>query len=274
MQNTPEGLEMYFNPEIAKSFTEHEQNEKNFRVAAIVDKIIMSEIKNLKNPIYAAELGGGAHPDRYHNFFKRLLKDPKGHIDWVDISPFMLELAKKYISTQEYQNRQEVISFIKDGILKYLEELPSNKLDLAIMKYTLDHIDDLEKLFKLLSQKLKPSGKLVATITSLSPELKSISTNARFLYREQEFPETEIRILKDGESFIVKFFKESGNPKAGYLKGAETLKYYHSSEKIKDLAQKYNFDIFLGDWKNLLSKEKQEKEKMDQDILVLRKRYY
>jgi len=184
----------------------------------------------------------------------------------------MLDLAKKYISTKEYQKRKNIINFVNDDILGYLQKIPDEKIDLAIMKYTIDHIKDLEKLFELLAKKLKSKGRLVATIGMLSPELKSIATNARFLYKGKEFPENETRILKDGESFTVKFFKESGNPKAGYLEGAETIKYYHSPEKIKELAQKFGFDIFLGDWKNLIPKNKQNDEKMEQDILVLRKK--
>lgn len=265
-------LKMYFTPKVVEKFAAREQNEKNFRVAAIIDRIINLEIKNLKDPIYATELGGGAHPDRYHNFFKRLLKDPKGRIDWVDISPFMLEVAKKYINTEKYKNREEIINFIPDEILKYLEKLPKEKLDLVIMKYTIDHINDLKKLFKLLAQKLKLGGKLVATIGNLNPELKSISTNTRFLYNGKEFPKDETKILKNGDSFTVKFFKESNNPDAGYLEGAETIKYYHSPEKIKELAKKFNFDVFLGDWKGLVPKEKREDEDINQDVLILRKK--
>ncbi len=265
------GLDMYFNREVAENFAEREQNEKNFRVAAIADRIIELELKEFSGPLQAAELGGGAHPDRYDKFFERLLEDG-GRIDWVDVSPYMLKLSKKYIDTPEYKNRQKIIDFIQADIISYLEKLPNNALDLSIMKYTIDHIDDLDELFELLAQKLKSPGRLVATIGVLSPELKSISTNARFLYNGQEFPENETRILKDGDTFTVKFLKESGNPAAGYLEGAETTKYYHSPEKIKQLAEKYGFEIFLGDWKDLVPEDLSEGEKMDQDILVLRKK--
>ena len=258
---------MYFNRSVAEKFAELEQNEKNFRVAEIVDDVIMSEIKDMKNPLYSAELGGGAHPDRYHKLFAQLLSEPKGHMDWVDVTPYMLDLAKKYIDNEKYKDRLNVIKFVEDGILEYLEKLPNEKLDLAIMKYTIDHIADLDKLFELLSQKLKAGGKMVASLGVLDPELKSISTNARFLYNGQEFPEDEVKVLKDGDNFTVKFFKVSGDPKSGYLEGAETIKYYHSEEKIRELAQKYKLDVSVGDWKELLG----AKEGMNQLILVLRK---
>ncbi len=263
---------MYFNRKVAENFAEREQNEKNFRVAAIADKVMEEEMKDFSNPLQIAELGGGAHPDRYSLLFERLLKEPRGHIDWVDVSPYMLELAKKYINTPEYKNRDKIIDFIKADIINYLEKLSNDALDLCIMKYTIDHIDDLDELFELLSRKLKSPGRLVATIGVISPELKSNSTNARFLYNGEEFPENETRTLKDGDTFTVKFFKESGNPAAGYLEGAETVKYYHSLEKIRELAEKYGFEIFLGDWKDLVPEDSREGERMDQSILVLRKR--
>jgi ubiquinone/menaquinone biosynthesis C-methylase UbiE len=268
--NNTKGLEMYFSQEITEKFAELEQNEKNFRVANIVDNILIQEINNFKFPIYSAELGGGAHPDRYDKFFNRLLKDG-GHIDWVDVSPYMLKLADKYISNEKYQDRKDVITFIESDILEYLQKLEKEKLDIAIMKYTIDHIKDLDELFKLLSEKLKPGAKLVSTIGSTNPELKSYSTNARFLYNGEEFSNDEVKILKDGDNFTIKFFKVSGNPNAGYLEGAETLKYYHSAEKIKELANKYNFSIFLGDWKNFVKPENQGGEDMDQEVLVLTK---
>jgi len=262
---------MYFSPEIAEKFAELEQNEKNFKVAQVVDAILLQESADLEAPIYSAELGGGAHPDRYDEFFSKLIKDG-GHMDWVDVAPLMLELAKKYISNEKYQNRKEVITFVKSEILEYLRGLGNEKLDLAIMKYTIDHIENLDELFELLSTKLTQGGKLIATIGSTSPELKSYSTNARFLYNGEQFPDNETRTLKDGDNFTVKFFKVSGDPTAGYLEGAETLKYYHSAEKIKQLAESFGFDIFLGDWKDFVPQENQKGETIKQDVLVLTKK--
>jgi len=140
------------------------------------------------------------------------------------------------------------------------------------MKYTIDHIKDLGKLFELLAKKSKKGGKLISTADNLNPELKSYSTNARFLYNGEEFPDDETRTLKDGDSFTIKFFKESGNPESGYLKGAETVKYYHSPEKILKLAKKFKFDTFLGDWKKIADEDGQVGENMDQDVLILTKK--
>lgn len=265
------GLEMYFSPEIVEKFAELEQNEKNFKVAQIVDMLLMQESAGMKNPIYCAELGGGAHPDRYHDFFSKLLSEPRGHMDWVDVAPLMLDLAKKYISDEKYQKRKDIITFIESDILNYLQSLTAEKLDCAIMKYTVDHIENLQVLFELLSAKLKRGGKLIASIGSTNPELKSYSTNARFLYNGEQFPDNETRTLKDGDNFTVKFFKVSGNPDGGYLDGAETLKYFHSAEKIKHLAETFGFDCFLGDWKDYVTRD-HKGETMKQDVLVLTKK--
>ncbi len=265
-------LEMFFLPEVARKFAELEQNDKNFQVAQIVDQIIMEEIKNFPNPIYVAELGGGAHPDRYHEFFERLLREPRSKIDWVDVSPIMLELADEYISGQEYEARKEVINFIEKDVYKYLEELEDEKLDLAIMKYTINDLEDLDLLFSLFSEKIKKTGKVIATIGALDGELKSHSTNARYLHNGEEFGDDEIHVLDDGDEYTIKFFKVSGDPSSGYTEGAVTTKYFHSTDKIKKLASEHGFDVFLGDWKNFIKEQNQKGEKLDQDILVLTKK--
>jgi len=267
IKKVPAGLDMYFNRSVAEKFAELEQNEKNFKVAEIVDAIIMSEIKDMKNPLFVVELGGGAHPDRYDKLFAQLISEPCGHMDWVDVSPVMIDLAKKYIDNEKYKERLKVIKFVEDGILEYLEKLPVEKLDLVIMKYAVDFIEDLDRFFELISKKLKVGGKLVASLGVLDPQLKSISTNTRFLYNGEEFPEDEVKTLKDGDSFTVKFFKVSGDPSHGYLEGAETIKYYHSEEEMTELAKKYKLDISVGDWKEML----EVKEGISQLILVLRK---
>ncbi len=264
-----ENYKMYFSPRISREFARQEQNEKNFQVAEIIDRIVMKEIENISAPLYVAELGGGAHPDRYHNLFNRLLKEKRSYIDWVDASSEMLKLAKEYISNPDYEERKSVLSFKNKEITEYLYDLEDETLDVAIMKYVIDHMKDLDELFSLLSSKLKREGKFIATINT-NPELKSISTNARYLYQGEEFPENETKTLKDGDVVTVKFFKESGNPESGYIEGSEILRYFHSAEKIKELASRHNFDIFLGDWREIVPEEKEENIfETSQEVLIL-----
>lgn len=260
-------IKMYFNKKIVKDFAAIEQNERNFKVAEIIDTIIMHEIWNIRATFKAVELWWGAHPDRYHRFFDTLIKN-KGTIDWVDISPYMLELAKEYIDTNEFKNRLDVIRFIESDIISYLQSINDSSLDLAIMKYTIDHIADIDLLFSLLSKKLKKWGVLVSSVGVLSPELKSISTNARFLYNWKEFPENEIKTLQDWDTFTVKFFTVSGKPEYGYIDWWETTKFYHSKEKYEIAATKYWCEIFVWDWKEIIT---QDENQMNQDVLVLKK---
>ena len=260
-------IQMYFDPTIARDFAEHEQNEKNFKVAEIIDAVIMQTIWSITPDFHAAELGGWAHPDRYHHFFRELARN-KWHIDRVDISPYMLELAKEYIDTDEYRDRLAVITFVEDDILSYLEWIHDNSLDLAIMKYTIDYIQDIDVFFRVLQQKLKKWAALVSSIWVLSPQLKSISTNARFLYNWEEFPESETRILQDGQTFTVKFFNVSGKPEFWYIPWGETTKFYHSKDKYEETAKRYWFEIFVWDRKEIIP---QHTHDLNQDVLVLKK---
>jgi len=106
---------------------------------------------------------------------------------------------------------------------------------------------------------------------NLDAILKSYSTNARYLYNGEEFPDDEVRLLKDNDSFTVKFFKVSGDPKSGYLEGTQAKKYFHSPEKLKKLAERFAFEIYLGNWKDYAGKEKY-KDEIDQDIMVLKRK--
>lgn len=260
-------IEMYFVEEVVKKFAELEQNNKNYKVAEIVDAVIMQTIWSINKNFKAVELWWWAHPDRYHHFFKELVKN-NWIIDWVDLSPYMLELAKEYIDTDEYKDRFNVIKFIEKDIILYLEWIDDNSLNLAIMKYTIDHIKDIDLLFSLLQKKLKKWWTLVSSIWSFSPELISISTNARFLYNWEKFPENEMRTLKDWDTFTVKFFKVSWKPEFWHLDWWEVMKYFHSKEKYETIAKKYWFEIFAWDWKEMIQ---QNEEGMKQDILVLKK---
>jgi len=271
-QDFSRDLKMYFDPHLVNKFTKLEENEKYDKIAQIIDRVIYVETKDISDPLLVAELGGGSHPDKYDLFFKRLLQHPQGHIDWVDLSKYMLEEARKYLLNEKFIQRKKVISFIQNDILKYLQNLEESSLNLVIMKYTFDHIQDIESLFMLLSKKLKKGGKLIANSTTLNSYLNSSTTNARILINGQEFPLNEKKKMKDGDSFTVKFYKKSGNPKHGYLDGAETTKYFHSITKIKELATENSFSVFVGDWKNVDRIFVQGLEDMNVDLLVLTKK--
>jgi ubiquinone/menaquinone biosynthesis C-methylase UbiE len=262
--------DMYLNEKVATKFAEVEQNERGKAVADVVDKIAMHELKDFGSSLYVADLFAGAHPDRYHLLFDQLLKED-GKIDWVDVSPVMMKLAKKYLEDEGYQNRFNVINFVEKDAIEYLETL-SSELNLILIKYSIDFVSNLDNLFSLVPERLIEKGSLIATLTTASPILKSVSTSARYLYQGKEFPLDETRTLEEGESFGIKFFNESGNPDSGYIEGAETTKYYHSLDKIKSVAKKYNLEVYVGDWKDYLPEDERQGNNIDQEVLILKKK--
>lgn len=260
-----EDIEMYFDKNVAKVFSALEQNEKNFKVADCIDQVIMSIMWTGHKKMHITELWGWSHTDRYHSMFW-YIQDTESSIDWVDISPYMIQLAIDYCYPA-HVSRLPFIRFIVDDILHYLVKQKNNSIDLAIMKYTIDHIQDLDRLFLLLSEKLQKNWYLVSSIWFLDPLLHSRSTNARFLYQWKEFPLDESRMLKEWEWFGVKFFNTSWDIESWYMPWAHTTKYYHSKEKILSLSEKYWFEYYLWDWKGYISSD----STFGQEILVLRK---
>lgn len=262
------GQEIYFSKDTARIFAEREENYKHKQVSSIIAKIILACLSDRNHKIKIADLGAGAHPDRYDELFELLLGTPGGVIDWVDSSPFMIELAKEYLDKKGLSDRKEVINFVPKDFSQYLEDSDDDSLDVAIMKYTFEDIIDLEPFMRLLQKKLKPNGIMVATVQS-SPEITSIHSNARYLYQGKEFPENETRTLTDGEEWQIKFYRETDNPASGYLPGIETVKYYHSPETIAKLAEKFGFYCRIGDWKDIVPDSDIE---IDQTVIILKKK--
>lgn len=263
-------VNMYFDKDICKRFAQSEQNDKNYEVAEIIDNVIMSIIWNLKWKLSLAELWWWAHPDRYHKMFEYLINN-WWNIDWIDISPFMIELANQYLDKTWLENRKSVINYIIQDIIEYLKWKDNESIDIAIMKYTLDHIQNIDLLFKLLSKKLKKWWHFVATITLSSNKLKSSSANVAYFFDwEQPEPWKEI-YLQDWDSFEIKWYKETFNPDSWFQPGAQTIKYYYSDEYMNKLAKKYWFEIFFWDWKEYLPYIDENDIIIKQKILVLKR---
>jgi ubiquinone/menaquinone biosynthesis C-methylase UbiE len=76
-------------------------------------------------------------------------------IDWVDISPFMLEEAKKILEETKIKKIMPAINFIESDIIDYLNSSEDDSLDLIIMKYTIDYMENIELFFELIKNKIK-----------------------------------------------------------------------------------------------------------------------
>lgn len=272
MTKVPPGMEMYFDRGTAEKFAELEQNEKHKSVSRVLDRVAIHELKDRPNPLHIAELGGGAHPDRYDAIYARLLEPPTGQMDWVDISPYMLQFAEKYLDKEGLAKRKEVTRFIQQGLLGYLQQQPDQSLDLALLKYVAAYLPpaEFETMTSLLSKKLKPGGCMVATYGYLKPELPSRSTNTKFFLNDVSVPEGEVKQLHHGDKIGIKFFKISGKPESGFLEGAESLHYYHSPEWIHQIASKHHLDCFLGDWSERIPAEERGEQTMDQGVLIFK----
>ena len=222
-------------------------------------------------------MGGGAHIDRYDMLFDYLTRN-KGSIDWVDISPYMIDGAKLISNQTAYKERKSVITFINKDILDYLYETKDDTIDVAIMKYTFEHISDPKVLFELLSKKLKKDGFLISDVSSRGGKIKSVTTNARFFIWDKSHHkyisfENEY-VLKDGDKFQLKFLKESGNPDSGYAEGLEVVKNYFSCETILNIARKSGLQASLEDWKVYIKEPDSLPELLKDtklDLLIVRK---
>jgi SAM-dependent methyltransferase len=186
---------------------------------------------------------------------------------WVDFSPYMIDMAARYLQMPQCAMRRKVIMFVLSDMLSFLRKQNQEMLDLVIMKYTLNFLPDIEPLIELVSQKLKPGGVMVATISTPDGVLKSRSTHARYVYRGHEFSPNEERHLEDGDEYGIKFFVNPNDPAEGYL--AETTAFYHSCDKLKRAARRFGLGCFVGDWKEVVGDAKENK---NVTVLVLKKR--
>jgi len=271
--NFREGISLYFSKKGAEKIAKREQNQRNFNVAEAIDIVLMQELGESRGIIKIAELGGGAHPDRYHRLFAKLLEKPQGVFDWVDISPYMLELAPKYLKAAGLQKRNDIINYIESDFLVYLEKLSDDSLDAAIMKYTFNFVKDVGKFFHLLSKKLKQGGKFIATLDNqtFDGKLGVRSTNVQYFHNGKEVLAKEEIILSDGDSYGVKYFDDFDGKIGHHICDAETVKYYFSVEAIKRLARENGFDYFIGDWKEYAKNKSEKLIDVEQKILILTK---
>ncbi|MDA3837265.1 MAG: 50S ribosome-binding GTPase [Nanoarchaeota archaeon] len=260
---------MFDHEDVAREFAEKEQNETDYEIGEIIDNIVFEKLAHKELPIHIAELYAGAHPDRYDELFRILTTDKKNKFDWVDSSTAMLDLAKEYLKAGNLMKRFKSLDFIERDSIKYLKDLPNETLDLILLKESINSIENLDEFLKLTSEKLKEDSSLIATLPMTSSIIKSVSKDARFLHKRKDFPESETRELEEGEYFTMKYFKEKDNPQSGFIRHAELTQFYHSKEKIKELANKYNLKCFIGNWK-IYTGEK-DSDLLDYEILILEK---
>ncbi len=268
MSTTPQSHQLYHDMELARLFATREENQKYLAVADGIDQVAVSLLKTTAWPYKIAELWWGAHSDIYDRFFW-LLQASWSSIDWVDTSASMLRLAEEYLVKKQLHKRAALLNMVETDMLSYLQQSAPASVDGALMKYTINCIDDLDALFFWLDRVLKPWWWCCATIWEASSSIKSYSTNARFLYNGEAFPDDETRTLQDGDTYGIKFFAEAWNPAWWYMRWWVLTLWYHSWERIRACAEQYSMSIFLWDRKEFCSPD--NTNQLDQCVMVIQK---
>ncbi len=263
--------DIYFERDLARQIAQRETNENNVRLARIVEKIVCAEIATLPDPITIVDLGAGAHPEQYKHLFDKLLSsEPKGSFKWVERSPHMIEIAKENTKSLDSPKATELVEFIPMEMLAYLRNQDDESIDATILKYTIDHIFDIKELFSQISRTLKPGGIMISTLTTLGI-LPARTANVQYFYKGTEIQRGQTIALQNGDSFDIQFLDSTNNPEAQTLEGLRVTKFFHSPEAMHELAKKFDFEIIIGNWLELMDPSLTQGETFSQNILLLRK---
>ncbi len=171
---------MYFNLDYVEKIVARQRDYKNNRehlgVSRIFQAIGLTHLKEQQkdNP-RMVNLGAGACTDEFDEMLT-YLKDKNGLIDWVDHSPFMIELAKKY-QPEKFENN---IILHQQDWSDWLETVDNDVLDIIFMEYTFNYIDNLTDFFQILAKKMTQDGILIANPNLYPQGLKSETTNALY----------------------------------------------------------------------------------------------
>lgn len=237
------GQEMYFDEEIAKTMIEREENIEHVSTAQTVENIVLSEIEPQQS-LNIAELGAGAHPQRYTRLLEFLQKN-QGKLHWIDQAPTMLECTKKQIPKEVEKN----IKLVKEEMISYLEN-NKNKFDALIFKYSFNYLisTPLEKWLEIMHQSLKEKGTVIATVNLYEKGLKPRSFNASYTINGQ--PISQGYKPKHNEIIEIHFLKKGGDTSTNPETFADTKIIYYSPEKIKQAAEKAGFSevSLVQDW--------------------------
>ncbi len=230
--NSKDATEMYLNPDTAKTFAEREKNDEKWHsvVSNILDTVVVESFKGKE--INIANLGAGANPQKYQGILEKLQKGSK--MDWVDISPTMLEMAQ-----EKDEIPKESINFIKGNFRDYFSSKEKESLDAVMMQYSINYIDNLDDFLSSLYEKLKDHGIFVANIGGNNIQN---GETVSFLVNGKEI--TGTTELKDGDKYTINFLDSDGN-----IEGS-TTKNFFSYEKIESVAKENGLKFSLNTLKD------------------------
>lgn len=140
-------------PEYVKNY---ENLERKYKIYSTATKNLI-DLANIQETDLVIDLGCGTGISS-QEIYQRI-KD-KGRLIGIDISPRMLEVAKK-----KFPEKDNVRFIVGDGYC--LSELVEQKVDVVLSNFTFYYfLSDLGSLFKQVYQVLKPKGKYVFNLTS------------------------------------------------------------------------------------------------------------
>jgi len=149
--------------EVSLEYIENYENlERKYRVYSISAKRLV-ELANIQETDVVIDLGCGTGISS-QEVYQRI--GNKGKLIGIDISPKMLEFAKK-----KFQGKDNVRFIIGDGY--HLSDLVDEKVDVVLSNFTFYYfLSDLNSLFRQVYKMLRPEGKYVFNITSYFTPLK------------------------------------------------------------------------------------------------------
>lgn len=213
-------IEMYLDSKTVKKFADNERNdtEEHSVISKIIDDFVSDQMKDSDAKI--ANLGAGANPQKYPKILGKISEGST--MDWVDISPKMLEIASKDFSVVPSGNS---IKYIKSNFTDYISSKKDEELDCVIMQYCINYVENLEIFFSLLSKKLKKDGTLIANLGGNKLENNQWVT---FLVNGKEL--SGATQLVSGDIYTINFLNPNGTI------FASTEKNYFSDKEIMSAA--------------------------------------
>lgn len=175
----------------AFNYDNHVKSHLRYQVPTKMREAIAPFTKNIKEPWRALDMGCGT------GLCAPLFADVVGHLTGIDISENMIAVAKQQGG---YQN------LVVTDILSFLEH-KFNQYDLILAADVFVYFGELETLFKLMRQALKPQGMVCFSIESLTEEERTQHPN---------YPHFQLR---------------------------PTGRYAHSTTYIQSLAQHYHYTV-------------------------------
>lgn len=200
----------------AFNYDKHVKSHLHYQVPTLMREALSPYTLNIKNPWRALDMGCGT------GLCAPLFTDIVGHLTGIDISENMI-----YVAKQQGGYHQLVVT----DILSYLE-YKFTEYDLILSADVMVYFGELDTVFKLMRQALKPNGLVCFSIEALTDEERA---------KHSDYPDFQLRL---------------------------TGRYAHHPAYIQHLSQRYDYAL-LSQTDAIL--RYQEEQPVWGQIIVLKK---